>query len=89
MYVSVHATVGAVVGQQTGNPLLAFGAGFASHLLLDVIPHGDSAKSGMPQTNKMIFIAATIDLFILSILVTYFWGQYGTTFFTPTTSMRW
>ena len=41
MYITVHAAAGAAVGTLTGNPLLAFIGGFVSHLILDMIPHGD------------------------------------------------
>lgn len=84
MYLSVHATVGAIVGQQTGNPILAFGAGFASHLLLDIIPHGDGEKSGMPQTNKTIMIAASIDLTALTLITLWLYRHTGGTIFSPT-----
>lgn len=42
MFLVTHAAVGAIVGQATGNPILAAIAGFASHFLIDIIPHGDS-----------------------------------------------
>ena len=43
MLLSVHATVGAVLGEQVSTPLLAFVLGFISHFILDIIPHGDEA----------------------------------------------
>ena len=43
MLLSVHATVGAVIGEQVNTPLLAFLLGFISHFILDIIPHGDEA----------------------------------------------
>ena len=42
MHLVVHATAGALVGQATGNPWLAFVYGILSHIILDMIPHGDS-----------------------------------------------
>ncbi len=42
MHLIVHAGAGAIVGQATGNPWLAFLFGILSHIVLDVIPHGDS-----------------------------------------------
>ena len=42
MTITTHATIGAVIGQATGNPVLAFVIGFLSHFLIDIIPHGDT-----------------------------------------------
>jgi hypothetical protein len=42
MTLTTHATIGAVIGTATGNPLLAFVLSFASHFLVDIIPHGDT-----------------------------------------------
>lgn len=42
MYLTVHASVGALIGKTVGNnPLLGFVLGFLSHFLLDKIPHAD------------------------------------------------
>lgn len=41
MLLSVHATVGAIIGESVDTPLLAFIFAFISHFLLDLIPHGD------------------------------------------------
>ena len=43
MLLSVHATVGAIIGEHVNTPLLAFVLGFISHFILDIIPHGDEA----------------------------------------------
>ncbi|MDG1949652.1 MAG: hypothetical protein P8J32_02380 [bacterium] len=42
MTLTTHATLGAVIGHAVGNPVLAFVFGFISHLLIDMIPHGDT-----------------------------------------------
>lgn len=42
MNLLVHTTAGVIVAQYTRNPLLGFLYGFLSHLILDMIPHGDS-----------------------------------------------
>jgi len=57
MNLLVHASAGALVGQYTGNPYLGFIYGFISHVILDVIPHGDSQlykkyKSGELSAKK-------------------------------------
>ncbi|MCX6744443.1 MAG: hypothetical protein NTX82_02875 [Candidatus Parcubacteria bacterium] len=41
MLLSVHATVGAIIGENVNTPLLAFILSFISHFILDLIPHGD------------------------------------------------
>ena len=41
MFLTVHAATGILIGKYTGNIYLAFIAGFLSHLILDIIPHGD------------------------------------------------
>ncbi|OGY41831.1 MAG: hypothetical protein A2Y82_00670 [Candidatus Buchananbacteria bacterium RBG_13_36_9] len=41
MLLSVHATVGAIIGENVNTPLLAFVLAFISHFILDIIPHGD------------------------------------------------
>lgn len=41
MFLTVHASVGAVLGDQFENPNVAGIVGFASHFVLDAIPHGD------------------------------------------------
>lgn len=74
MYLTVHAAVGAAIGQHLANPWLAFIIGFISHLILDIIPHGDEGikrwklfKTEMQRT----IAAATIDFFVLSIVAVY------------------
>jgi hypothetical protein len=42
MTLTTHATLGAVIGRATGNPVLAFIFGFISHFLIDMVPHGDT-----------------------------------------------
>jgi len=42
MTLLVHAATGALIGQYTQNPFLAFFYGLLSHIILDAIPHGDS-----------------------------------------------
>lgn len=43
MNLTVHAAAGAIVAQYTGNPILGFFYGLLSHIILDMVPHGDSA----------------------------------------------
>lgn len=48
MLSSQHATIGGAVGLMTGNPVLGFLAGVASHHILDMIPHVD----GLPEETQ-------------------------------------
>ena len=41
MFLAVHATVGALLGNVVVDPAASFSLSFASHFLLDMIPHGD------------------------------------------------
>lgn len=82
MYITVHATVGTVVGQQTGDPLLAFVAGFISHLLLDFIPHGDTENAGVSYTRNKLILMGSIDLFVLGILTFWIINTQSLAFFT-------
>ncbi|MDP2631904.1 MAG: hypothetical protein Q8P30_04040 [Candidatus Uhrbacteria bacterium] len=42
MTITTHTAIGAAIGFSVGNPYLGFGLGLISHLLVDMIPHGDS-----------------------------------------------
>ena len=53
MTLLIHATTGALIGQYTGSPVLAFFYGLLSHIILDAIPHGDS-KVYQKYKNKEI-----------------------------------
>lgn len=41
MLITPHAFAGAAIGVATGNPILGFGLGLASHFVLDAVPHTD------------------------------------------------
>ncbi len=69
MYLTVHATVGALIATQTQNPALAFAGGFISHFLLDFIPHGDEKVGELIMSHKAKFIfVAGVDLAITTCL---------------------
>ena len=66
MFLTVHGTVGAIIGLQTGNPLLAFLFGLISHYIFDMIPHGDEKmiadhQNVSPQEIKKIAQIGSID----------------------------
>ncbi len=53
MTLTTHATLGAVIGRATGNPVLAFIFGFISHFLIDMIPHGDTGLADNYKIKKV------------------------------------
>ncbi len=82
MLLTVHATTGALIGQQINNPILAFVLAFISHFVLDVIPHGDQDwieeyKGDQKAKAKKIISIVVIDVVILMILLVskYFYGD--------------
>lgn len=73
MTLTTHATVGTLIGYAVGQPFAGFVLGFISHLLLDMVPHGDfelgrNLRKSRTQLKKMIgFI--TLDAIIAIFLV--------------------
>jgi hypothetical protein len=74
MLITTHAAVGAYLGENIRNPLLAFLAGLLSHFLLDIIPHGDheqvaefKEKKNMKKALNLIMIDAILGIFFLII----------------------
>lgn len=49
MLISIHTVTGALIAGSTQNPALAALAGFGSHFLLDMIPHGDEHILACPD----------------------------------------
>lgn len=75
MFLTVHATFGALVATQTPGPGMALVGGFLSHFLLDFIPHGDE-KVGqwiLSHKKKFILLAGadiTITAFLTAVIAT-------------------
>jgi len=74
MTLSTHTAIGALIGGSIGNPLLGFIIGFISHLLVDMIPHGDAGlrkKYHSRQARKAGLAYVSIDgaMAILLLLV--------------------
>lgn len=78
MTLSTHAAIGAVIGASTGSIWIAFVAGFISHLLVDMIPHGDrdiyeGHKSRTARKRALAFV--TLDsvsaIIIVSLMFAY------------------
>lgn len=67
MTITSHSAIGAVIGFNFGNPVLGFILGFTTHLLIDMIPHGDSKLSNKYRVQKKkrgAVTFATIDALI-------------------------
>ncbi|MBI2551021.1 hypothetical protein HYV73_01620 [Candidatus Uhrbacteria bacterium] len=76
MTLTTHAVMGAVIGQAVGHPVLGFTLAFATHLLIDMIPHGDSKmaenfhvhKVKQKQAIAYVMVDAITAIFIVLIL---------------------
>ncbi|MFA4873613.1 MAG: hypothetical protein WC659_06850 [Patescibacteria group bacterium] len=53
MYLTVHATIGILIGEHIANPIAAFTLGAVSHFLTDMIPHGDYVRMTDQYGNKI------------------------------------
>lgn len=73
MFLTVHATAGVIVGQNTDNIGLAFIMGFISHFILDLIPHGDQdlGKNNSPAGLKLLLKIGIIDAMLVMGLISY------------------
>lgn len=79
MYITVHSAAGAALGQFIPSAPLAFAIGFCSHIILDMIPHGDEwiktwkiFKTQMQRT-----VAASFIDFIGVIIMSVYWINYS------------
>lgn len=76
MYLSVHGTAALVVAQASPNPLFAFIFGIASHLILDLIPHGDEfivhGFSKQKAMRRRLGAAMLDTIVLLFLLATYY-----------------
>lgn len=87
MFLTVHAASGILIGQYTNNVWLAFGLGFISHLLLDIIPHGD--ENLVKDQRRKYWMAkyaiiSAVDTFLV-VLMTYLLWQNEYIKLTPAT----
>ena len=66
MFLTVHSATGLLIDQYVKSPLLAFGAGFISHYIFDIIPHGDTRIPKQYHNIIHITLAGIFDLAIMS-----------------------
>jgi hypothetical protein len=69
----VHAALGAALGRAIKNPLVAFGAGFGSHIIGDVVPHHDMDIGEVP----LVFGTLGYLLYEHGAKSPQFWGALG------------
>ena len=72
MTITTHAAIGAAIGFNVGSPILGFILGVASHFLVDMIPHGDSALLKQLRAGKKIrgpIAYGTVDSLIALMLI--------------------
>ncbi len=82
MFLTVHATLGALIGQYSDNIGLAFVAGFISHFILDIIPHGDQTlmnrEKSNPTKQNLVLTAkiASVDGLVMIIFLAILYWQH-------------
>lgn len=76
MFITTHATIGALVGAAFPSRALAFVLGFVSHFLVDMIPHGDEGmldgyKSGAKVRRAVayVMIDSVIAVYVILLLL--------------------
>ncbi|MDD5290016.1 MAG: hypothetical protein PHT40_02330 [Patescibacteria group bacterium] len=73
MFLTVHAAAGLIIGKYIHNSLLAFLAGFISHLILDAIPHDpkDPKKWRLSKNFQFFFIVMFLEVPLTIIIGTW------------------
>jgi hypothetical protein len=81
MFIAGHVAAGALIGQTLGftNPALVVALSFASHFLLDVIPHGDGHHvadyyQGKKEKLKALYSGLAVDTSVSIIMVAFLLG---------------
>ncbi|MEO7364140.1 MAG: hypothetical protein ABIV43_01380 [Candidatus Saccharimonadales bacterium] len=64
-----HALSGAIIGLSVGQPLLAAPLAFASHYVLDVIPHHGAADGNDALGRRSFAVGLIVDALLCAILV--------------------
>ena len=70
MTATSHAIVGTVIAAKIGNPALAIPIAIASHVVLDLIPHWDTATNRRDKSRKRLFIDSSVDA-LTAVTVSY------------------
>jgi hypothetical protein len=76
MFLTVHASAGAIVGETLNQPLGAIFFGWLSHYVLDAIPHGDQIIGRIyksASSYRMLQILFVIDFTVAFSLLFWLW----------------
>ncbi len=70
MYLTTHAAVGILISEAVKNPTEAFFFAFASHFVLDIIPHGDEhVEEWARKKSRYALFVAVVDIGLLTALL--------------------
>lgn len=75
MTATAHVLVGGLIAASTPNPILGISLAFASHPLLDMVPHWDLGWGWRKKTKIKLFIQASCDLALGFILAYFLFGR--------------
>jgi len=86
MFLTVHGTIGLIIGTYSQNPILAFFLGLISHYCCDIIPHGDTRAP--KKYNNLIYwaLAGIIDIGILCLVLLSLYLFHKINIFNPNLS---
>jgi len=80
MFITPHTSAAIWISTRITDPVLAFILGVVSHLILDIIPHGDEKLAEHIEGKKQKFIyfmkVASVDM-VLAVLLLYFFINHG------------
>lgn len=87
-HVLVGAAVGSLIGDVPGAPLVAFAAGWASHYVMDFVPHWERLykpfenidfETATPAKDwpRHIFVQAVIDVLVAAAILYAIWTYQG------------
>lgn len=74
MTATSHAIIGTIIAAKIGNPALAIPIAITSHIVMDAIPHWDTATNRRKKAFKKMFIDSFFDVtigFVLSYLLIF------------------
>jgi len=69
-----HAIIGTLIAAKIGNPVLAIPIAIVSHVVIDTVPHWDTATNRKNKSFKKLFWQSFLDVilgFILSYLIVF------------------
>lgn len=77
MTTSNHLYAGALIGIAVGQPLLALPLAFASHFVMDAVPHYGHAGEGYGDVfkHRLTFVVESLNIVAVPVLAYLLWGQ--------------